>query len=30
MPIKAAKQQDIVVTGGRKWEDMAKKWSEKA
>jgi len=29
MPTKAAKQQDIGVTGGRKWEAMARKWSEK-
>jgi hypothetical protein len=29
MPIKAAKQQDTVVTGGRKWEAMARKWSDK-
>jgi len=30
MPTKTAKQQDIGVTGGRKWEAMARKWSEKA
>jgi hypothetical protein len=30
MPIKATKQQDIVVAGGRKWEAMARKWSEKS
>jgi hypothetical protein len=29
MPTKAAKQQDIVMTGERKWEAMARKWSEK-
>ena len=30
MPTKTAKQQDIGVTGGRKWEAMARKWSEQA
>jgi len=29
MPTKAIKQQDKGVNAGRKWEAMAKKWSEK-